>query len=125
MLTTIASDSKPTTRKQLRFFRTKENQFRRRHQIPDTVLALDRLIIIRILEVPRHPVKKSYHWIKKKITQLKRAKRPIPKVPQPCVLKLDIKKDIDKWVNQARMYVEPLEEYRRVEMLLMLVDQNV
>ena len=54
-----------------------------------------------------------------------RAKRPIPKVPQPCVLKLDNKKvEIDKWVNQARMYVEPLEEHRGVEMLLMLVDQN-
>ena len=30
-----------------------------------------------------------------------RAKRPIPKVPQPCVVKLDNKKvDIDKWANQ-------------------------
>ena len=34
------------------------------------------------------------------------------------------KVDIDKWLNQARIYVEPLEEHRRVEMLLMLVDQN-
>ena len=40
-------------------------------------------------------------------------------------MKLDNKKvDIDKWVNQARMYVEPLEEHRRVEMLLMIVDQT-
>ena len=82
-------------------------------------------LIIRILEALRHPVMRAYRWIKKKITQLTRVKRPIPKVPQPCVLKLDKKKvDIDKWVNQARMYVEPLEEHRRVEMLLMLVDQN-
>ena len=83
------------------------------------------LILVRILEALRHPVKKAYQWVKKKLTQLARAKRPIPKVPQPCVLKLDYKKvDIDKWVNQARMYVEPLEEHMREEMLLMLVDQN-
>ena len=54
-----------------------------------------------------------------------RAKRPIHKVTQPCVLKLDNQKvDIYKWVNQARIYVEPLEEHRRVEMLLLLVDQT-
>ena len=82
-------------------------------------------ILYRLLEASRHQVMRVCRWIKKKITQLTRVKRPIPKVPQPCVLKLDKKKvDIDKWVNQARMYVEPLEEHRRVEMLLMLVDQN-
>ena len=39
-------------------------------------------------------------------------------------LDYDSKLDIDKWVNQARMYVEPLEKHRRSEMLLMLVDQT-
>ena len=82
-------------------------------------------IVYRILDALRHPVMRVYRWMRKKTTQLMKAKGPIPKVPQPCVLRLDNNKvDIDKWVNQARMYVEPLEENRRVEMLLMLVDQN-
>ena len=39
---------------------------------------------------------------------------PIPKVPEPCVLRLDNNKvDIDKWVNQAHMYVKPREEQKR------------
>ena len=38
---------------------------------------------------------------------------------------MDITKvDIEKWVNQARMCVEPLEEHRIVDMILMLVDQT-
>ena len=64
-------------------------------------------------------------WIKKKLIQLTWAKRSISKVPQPLVLELDNNKvDIDKWVNQARMYVDTLEEQRRVEMLMMLLDQT-
>ena len=47
----------------------------------------------------------------------------MPKVPQPCVLKVDTKVDIEKWLNQARMYIEPLEENHRKDMLMMLVDE--
>ena len=47
----------------------------------------------------------------------------MPKVPQPCVLKVDTKADIDKWINQARIYIEPLDEHRRKDILMMLVDE--
>ena len=82
-------------------------------------------IVYRLINASKHPTMRACKWIKKKTIQLVKAKGPVPKVPQPCVLTLDNKKvDIEKWVKQARMYVEPLEENRRVEMLLMLVDQN-
>ena len=65
-------------------------------------------IIYRILDALKHPVMRAYRWVKKKTTQFMKTKGPIPKVQQPCVLRLDNNKvDIDKWVNQARMYVEP------------------
>ena len=82
-------------------------------------------ILYHLLEASRHQVMRVCRWIKKKITQLTKAKGPVPKVPQPSVLRLDNKKvDIEKWEKKARMYVEPLEEHRRVVMLFMLVDQN-
>ena len=64
--------------------------------------------------------------MKKKFGNWKRGKRPIPSVPRPCILKVDYdaKLDIDKWINQARMYVEPLEENPRAEMLMMLVEET-
>ena len=64
-------------------------------------------IVYRLLEASRHPVMKICRWMK--AMQLVKAKGPVPKVPQLCVLRLDNKKvDIEKWVKQARMYVEPL-----------------
>ena len=80
--------------------------------------------IVKILDCLRYPVKKAFNWTKKKFNNWKRGKRPIPSVPRPCILKVDYdaKLDIDKWVNQSRMYVEPLEENRRAEMLMMLVE---
>ena len=44
-------------------------------------------IMYRILEALRHPVMRVYRWSRKKTTQLMKAKGPIPKVPQPCVLR--------------------------------------
>ena len=40
-------------------------------------------------------------------------------------MKLDTtKEDIYIWVNQAKMYLEKLEEHRRAMMLMMLIDQS-
>ena len=50
-------------------------------------------------------------------------KQPIPKVAQPCVLKVDTKVDIEKWILQARLYIEPFEENKRKDILMMLVDE--
>ena len=57
--------------------------------------------------------KKKLHYIFKK-------KKPMPKVPQSCVIKVDI----EKWIIQARMHIEPLEENRRKDMLMMLVNET-
>ena len=84
------------------------------------------VVIVKILDWLKYPVRKAFNWIKMKVNNLKRGKRPIPSVPRPCILKVDYdaKLDIDKWINQARMYVEPLEENRRAEMLMMLVEET-
>ena len=49
-------------------------------------------IVYRVLEASRHPVMRAYRWCKKKTSQIIKAKGPVPKVPQPCVLRLDNKK---------------------------------
>ena len=56
------------------------------------------------------------------INTLKR-KQPMPKELQPCVLKIDTKVNIEKWILQARLYIEPLEEHKRKDMLMMLVNE--
>ena len=33
--------------------------------------------------------------------------------------------DIDRWINQARMYIEEFEEGIRAEVVMMLVDEHV
>ena len=50
-------------------------------------------------------------------------KRPMPKVPQLFVLKVDTKVDIEKWILQAKLYIEPLGEHKRKDMPKMLVDE--
>ena len=84
------------------------------------------MVLVKIIYCLQYPVKKINKWMKKRITNLRKGKRPIPSVPRPCILKVDYdsKLDIDKWVNQARMYVEPLEDSRRAERLLMLVEET-
>ena len=47
----------------------------------------------------------------------------MPKVPQPCVLNIDTKVDIEKWILQERLYIDALEEHKRKDMLMMLVDE--
>ena len=82
-------------------------------------------IIRTIINLVRSPLRKSYNYTKKKVLNIFKKKRPMPEVPQPCVLKVDIKVDIKKWINQAigLMYIEPFENYRSKYMLMMLVDE--
>ena len=81
------------------------------------------ILIKSIIKLIRPPIKKAFKYIKKTITTIFAKKRPMPKVPQPCVLKIDTKVDIEKWILQARLYIEPLEENKRKDMLMMLVDE--
>ena len=59
-------------------------------------------ILYRLQDAVRHPVMRAFKWIKKKTTQLFKSKGPVPKVPQPCVLRLDNQKvDIEKSVSET------------------------
>ena len=74
----------------------------------------------------RPPIKKAFKYIKKIVLNIFAKKRPMPKVPQPCVIKVDtinFDVDIEKWILQARLYIELLEEHKRKDMLMMLVDE--
>ena len=81
------------------------------------------IIIKAIVNLIRPSVRRAFNYIKKKVLNLFRKKRPMPKVPQPCVLKVDTKVEIEKWILQARLYNEPLEEHKRKDMLMMLEDE--
>ena len=52
-------------------------------------------------------VQENLQLHEEKINSIIRGKRFTPSVPRPCIMKLDYdsKLDIDKWVNQARMYL--------------------
>ena len=82
------------------------------------------MIIKAIFNLIRPPMKRAYNYIKKKVINTFKRKQPMPKVPQPCVLKVDTKVDIEKWIFQAKLYIEPLEEHKRKDMLMMLVDET-
>ena len=82
------------------------------------------IIIIRaIINLMKPPIKRAYKYIKEMVLNIFKKKQPIPKVPQPCVFKVDTKVDIQKWIVQARLYIETLKEHRRKDMLMMLVDE--
>ena len=81
------------------------------------------IIIKAIINLIKHPVKRAFRYLKTKVLNIFKKKGPMPKVPQPCVLKVDTKVDIEKWILQARLYIEPLEEHKRKDMLMMLVDE--
>ena len=87
---------------------------------------LTEIVIITkaIIELVRPPLKRAYKYVKKKVCSLFKKKRPMPKVPQPCVLKEATNVNIEDLINQARMYIEPLEEHRRKDMLMVLVNYN-
>ena len=86
-------------------------------------IAVIFMIMKAIFNLVRSPVKRAFNYIKKKVINTFKRKQPKPKVPQPCVLKVDTKVDIEKWILQARLYIEPLEEHKRKDMLMMLVDE--
>ena len=67
------------------------------------ILIIIIIITKTILDIVRPPLKRAYNYIKKKALNVFKRKGPMPKVPQPCVLKVDTKVDIEKWINQARM----------------------
>ena len=81
------------------------------------------IITKTIIGMVRPPFKRTHNYIRKKALNIFKRKRPMQKVPQTCVLKVDTKVDLEKGINQARMYIEPLEEYRRKDKLMMLVDE--
>ena len=87
-----------------------------KHLACNTVIFI---IIKATVKLIRPPARRAFKYIKKKVLRLFRKKRPMPKVPQPCVLKVDTKVDIEKWIFQARLYIEPLEEHKRKRMLMM------
>ena len=68
------------------------------------------IIVKAIINLIRPPVRRALNFIKKKVLIIFKKKQPMPKVPQPCVLKVDTKVDIEKWILQARQCIEPLEE---------------
>ena len=65
-----------------------------------------------------------YGFFLKKINSLRRIKKTPARVPQPCVLKVDSRVDIERWVNQARLFVIDFDEGRRAEVVMMLVDEQ-
>ena len=66
---------------------------------------------------------KCMGYFQKKISGLRRNKKTPARVPQPCVLKVDTRVDIEIWVNQARLFVQDFDEGRRAEVVMMLVDE--
>ena len=45
---------------------------------------------------------KCMSFFQKKVTSLRKTKKTPARVPQPCVLKVDSRVDIERWINQAR-----------------------
>ena len=81
------------------------------------------ILIKAIINLIKPPIKKAFKYIKTKVLSIFKKKGPMPKVSQPCVLKVDTKVDIEKWILQAKLIIEPLEEHKRKDMLMMLVDE--
>ena len=82
------------------------------------------LIATNMLSLIKNPFNRCIDYCKRKFNQWTKAKRPQARVPQPCALKVGQKVDIDRWINQARMYIEEFEEGRRAEVVMMLVDEQ-
>ena len=62
-----------------------------KHQACLTVIVI---IIRTIINLERPPLRRAYNYIKKKVVKIFKKKRPMPKVPQQCVLKVDTKVEI-------------------------------
>ena len=82
------------------------------------------LVVINVMSRIREPLDRFVTACRKKCREFTKARRPHARVPQPCVLKVGQKVDIDRWINQARMYIDEFEEGRRAEVIIMLVDEQ-
>ena len=82
------------------------------------------LIAVNGLTYLKDPFMKCMGYFQKKVSGLKRSKKTPARVPQPCVLKVDSKVDIERWVKQARLFVQDFDEGRRAEVVMMLVDEQ-
>ena len=76
-------------------------------------IVVIRIIIKAIIKPIKPPAKRAFKYLKTKVLNIFKQKRPMPKSPQPFVLKVDTKVDIEKCILQARLYIEPLEEHKR------------
>ena len=65
-----------------------------------------------------------YGFLPKKLNSLRRSKKTPARVPQPCVLKVDLRVDIERWVKQSRLFVQDFDEGRGAEVVMMLVDEQ-
>ena len=73
----------------------------------------------------KDPLLKCMSFFQRKVNSLRKSKKPPARVPQPCVLKVDSRVDIERWINQARMFVNDFDEGRRAEVVMMLVDEQL
>ena len=73
----------------------------------------------------KDPLLKCMSFFQRKVSSLRKTKKPPARVPQPCVLKVDSRVDIERWINQARMFVNDFDEGRRAEVVMMLVDEQL
>ena len=73
-------------------------------------LACITVIIIKIraiINLIKLPVNRAFKYIKRIVLNIFKKRRPMPKVPEPFVLKVDTHVDLEKWILQARLYIEP------------------
>ena len=68
----------------------------------------------------KDPFLKCMSFFQKKVTSLvtslRKTKKTPARVPQPCVLKEDSRVDIERWITQARMFVEDFDEVDRLNL---------
>ena len=83
------------------------------------------LIAANGLMLLKDPFLKCINFFQKKVSSLRKTKKSPARVPQPCVLKVDARVDIERWINQARMFVNDFDEGRRAEVVMMLVDEQL
>ena len=73
----------------------------------------------------KDPFLKFMSFFQKKVSLLRKTKKPSARVPQPFVLKVDSRLDIERWINQARIFVNDFDEGRRAEVVMMLVNEQL
>ena len=64
-------------------------------------------------------------FFQSKINSLRRTKKTPARVPQPCVLKVDSRFDIERCTNQSQIFFKDFDEGRRAEVVMILVDEQL